>query len=328
MKRRSILLAASLFTAAATTFTSVGVHAQQAQWPTRPVRLIVPWGAGGSTDIIARTIAQKLGDRWGQQVIVDNKVGGNSIVGAVEGMRAPPDGYTLFMAHSQTMSVNPFLYSKLAYDPFKDFTPISVVAAYPLVIMASDAAPGKTMLELIEAAKKNPDTVTFGSAAGAQIQTEQWMRDWGVKFRYVPYKSGIDITKALLAGEIHLGVDAISNNLAHIKSGKIKGLAVNTSKRMTVLPEVPSMDELKLKHTEPQIWTGFVGPAGLPPQLQSKIYGDLQAVLAMPDVNEKLVKDLGLEIVAGSGADDFVKKVKAEQAVIGPLVKELGLKVE
>ena len=323
MKRRHFLAAAAV-----TALTSLTVNAQQSAWPTKPVRLIIPWGAGGSTDLIGRTIAQKLTERWGQQVVVDNKVGGNSIVGAVEGMRAAPDGYTLFMAHSQTMSVNPFLYSKLAYDPFKDFTPIAVVAAYPLVIMASDAAPGKTLLELIEKARKDPESVTFGSAAGAQIQTEQWMRDWGVKFRYIPYKSGIDITKALLAGEIHLGVDAISNNLAHMKAGKIKGLAVNTAKRMSVLAEVPSMDELKLKHTEPQIWTGFVGPAGLPSHLQSRIYADLQAVLAMPDVNEKLVKDLGLEIMPGAGAEAFVKKVKAEQAVIGPLVKELGLKVE
>ena len=323
MNRRHMLLAGG-----AVALTSLTVNAQQPQWPTRPVRLIVPWGAGGSTDVIARTIAQKLSDRWGQQVVVDNKVGGNSIIGAVEAMRAAPDGYTLFMAHSQTMSVNPFLYSKLAYDPFKDFTPISVVAAYPLVIMASATAPGKTLLELIEAAKKNPDTVTFGSAAGAQIQTEQWMRDWGVKFRYIPYKSGIDITKALLAGEVHLGVDAISNNLAYIKAGTIKGLAVNTDKRSTLMSEVPSMDELKLKHTEPQIWTGFVGPAGLPAHLQTKIYGDLQAVLKLPEVNDKLVKELGLEIVANSGAEDFVKKVKAEQAVIGPLVKQLGLKVD
>lgn len=324
MKRRSLLLAL----AAATTVTSVAVNAQETAWPARPVRWIVPWGAGGSTDVIARTVAEKLTQRWGQQVIVDNKAGGSSIVGATEAARAKPDGYTLFMPHSQTLTVNPFLYSKLPYDPLRDFTPISIIAAYPLIVMASDSAPGKTLPELIELAKKNPDTVTFGSAAGAQIQTEQWMRDWGVKFRYIGYKSGIDITRALLSGEVHLAVDAIANNLPHLKAGKIKGMAVNTAKRMPAVADVPTMDELKLKHTEPQIWTGIAGPAGLPTQVQRKIYADIQAVLAMPDVNDKLVKEFGLELLPGIGPEEYVRKVRAESAVVGPLIKELGLKVD
>jgi tripartite-type tricarboxylate transporter receptor subunit TctC len=323
MKRRDLFAAA-----AATAIPSLAVRAQSSPWPTRPVRWIVPWGAGGSTDVIARTIAQKLTERWGQQVNVDNKPGGNSIVGAVEAMRAAPDGYTLFMPHSATLTVNPFMYAKLPYDPLRDFTPIALLATYPLVVMASDSAPAKTLLELIELARKNPGMVSFGSAAGAQIQTEQWMRDWGVKFNYVIYKSGIDITKALLSGEVHLAVDAISNNLPHIKAGKIKGLAVNSPKRMAALSDVPSMDELKLKHTEPQIWTGLAGPAGLPAQLQSKINADVQAVLAMPDVQERLVKELGLDLLPGMGAAEYVKKVRTESAAVGPLIKELGLKAE
>lgn len=323
MKRRRILAAA-----AAIPFISFAANAQQAAWPTRPVRLIVPWAAGGSTDVIARTIAQKLTERWGQQVTVDNKPGANSIIGAVEAARAAPDGYTLFMPISATLTSHQFQYSKLPYDPQRDFTPISIVAGIPLIVMASANAPGKTLPDLIEFARKNPDTVTFASAAPAQIQVEQWMRDWGVKFRYVAYKSAIDVTKALLSGEIHMGVDAISNNLSHIKAGKIRGMAVNTANRMPMVADVQTMTELRLKHTEPQIWHAIVGPAGLPAQLQAKINGDIQAVLAMQDVNEKLVKELGLELLRGIGPQEFTRKVQADTAVVGPLIKELGLKVD
>lgn len=322
MKLKHILAAIGLM------LMSLAVAAQETRWPVRPVRLIIPWGAGGSTDVIVRTIGQKLSERWGQPIVFENKPGGNSIVGAMEAARAKPDGYTLFVPHAVTMTVNPFIYSTLPYDPLRDFTLISMLAGYPLIVMGSANVPAQTLPEIIELAKKNPDTITFASAAGAQVQVEQWMRDWGVKFRYVMYKSGIDVTKALLSGEVQVGVDAISNNLPHIRAGKIKGLAVNTSKRTPTLPDVPTMGELKIKHTEPQIWSGLAGPAGLPVQLQSKINADVQAVLAMPDVNDKLVKELGLELLPGIGPQEFASRVRAEMAVVGPLVKELGLKAD
>ena len=288
MKRRLMLAVA-----AAATLTSLAVHAQQSGWPTRPVRLIVPWAAGGSTDTIARTLALKLSERWGQQVIVENKPGANSIIGASEAARAAPDGYTLFVPISATMTANQFMYSKLPYEPLRDFTPIAIVASIPFwIIMAGTSAPGKTLSEFIDLARKNPGTVTFASAAPAQIQVETWMRDWGVKFSYIPYKSAVDVTKALMGQEVHLGVDAISNNLQHIKAGKINALAVNTASRMPMLPDVPTMAELKIKHTEPQIWHAIVAPAGLPVELQNKINADIQTVLALPDVNTKLVNEL------------------------------------
>ncbi|HSV84421.1 MAG TPA: tripartite tricarboxylate transporter substrate binding protein [Ramlibacter sp.] len=322
MKRRHILLAAGGACIAGRTF------AQQAPWPSRPVRWIVPWGAGGAADLTARTIAQKLGERWGQQVNVDNKPGGGTIVAAVEAARAAPDGYTLFMPIAQTMTSNQYLYSKLPYDPMRDFTPICMLAGLPLILLASGTAPASALTEIIELARKNPDTLTVGSAGGSQIQVEQWMRDWGVKFRFVPYKSGIDVTKALLSGEIQYAVDAIPGNLAHIRAGKMKGVALNTSKRMSMVPEVPTLDELRIKHTEPQIWHALVAPARLPPALQSRIYADVQAVLAMPEVHDRLSKDLGVEPILGVGAEEFMRRVRAESAVVGPLVKELGLKVE
>ena len=322
MNRREMLAAT-----AGVLFPSLLAHAQQSPWPARPVRLIVPWAPGGAADVIARTFAAKLTEHWGQQVVIENKPGGNTIVGAVEALRAAPDGYTLFMPIAATLTTNPFMYSRLQYEPLRDFTFITVIARVPLIVMASSVAPAKTLPEIIQLAKRSPDSVTIGSAVGSQLQAEQWMRDWGVKFRYVAYKSGADITKALLGGEVHLGLDAIPNNLPHIRAGKITGLAVNTEQRMPIVPDVPTMDELKLKHTEPQVWHGIVAPAGLPAELQRKINADLQAVIGSPDVNDRL-KDLGLDLRPGIGPDEFGKLVRAESAVAGPLVKELGLKVD
>lgn len=324
MHRREILLAA-----AASALTGTAARAQQdLPWPVRPVRWIVPWGAGGAADVIARTIGQKLTERWGHQVNVDNKPGGNTIVAAVEAARAAPDGHTLFMPFSSTMTSNPFMYSKLPYDPLRDFTPITLVAGLPLIFLAGNGAPASTLPDLIALARKSPDTITIGTAAGSQLQCEQWMRDWGVKFRFIMYKSGVETTNALLSDQIHLGIDAIPGNLQHIRAGKMKALAVNTAKRMPMVAEVPTLRELNLKNSAPAVWHGLVAPANLPAALQRRIYTDVQAVLAMPDVQEKLQNQLGAEIVPGIGPQDLVAKVRTEMAVVGPLVKELGLKVE
>lgn len=327
MQRRSVLLAV-----AGSALAGTAANAQQASqgspWPVRPVRWIVPWGAGGAADVISRMIAQKLTARWGHQVNVDNKPGGNTIVAAVDAARAAPDGHTLFMAFSTTMTSNPFMHSKLPYDPLRDFTPITLVAGLPLILLASNGAPASTLPELIALGKKSPDTITFGTAAGSQIQCEQWMRDWGVKFRLVMYKSGVDTTNALLSNEIHLANDAIPGNLQYIRAGKMKALAVNTAKRMPMLPEVPTLQDLNLKNSAPGVWHGLLAPANLPASLQRRIYSDIQAVLEMPDVQERLQNQLGAEIILGIGPQELVAKVRSEMAVVGPLVKELGLKVE
>lgn len=323
MKRRSILLTAAVFP-----FAGTAVNAQQVQWPVRPVRLVVPWGAGGAADVIARTLAQKLSERWGQQVLVDNKPGANTIIAASEIVRAAPDGYTLFMPIAATLTSNQFMYTKLPYEPLRDFTPITLLAGLPLILLGSSSAPAGSLVQLIEHAKKNPDTITFGATAGSQIQSERWMRDWGAKFRLVLYKSGVDVTRALLSNEIHMAVDAVPGNVGYLKGGKMKGLAVNAAQRMPMVSDVPTLDELKLKNTAPPIWHGLVAPAGLPSTLQAKIYADVQAVLAMPEVHSRLVNDLGTEVIPGVGPQDLMKKVNAEIAVIGPLVKELGLKTE
>jgi tripartite-type tricarboxylate transporter receptor subunit TctC len=306
----------------------LGAHAQTAaNYPNRPVRWIVPFAAGGTADAAARHIAQKLTEKWGQQVLVDNKPGANTVIAAVEATRAAPDGYTLFQPINSTLTVNPYAFSKLPYDPLKDFTPIAVMAWVPLIIVANDTMPAKSLEEYVSMAKKSPDSITIGGGVvGVQLAAERFLRDAGVKVRYVPYKSGADVTKGLLSGEIQSGLDGVPAYPPLFKAGKLRPLATNSLKRISALPDVPTLTELGFKNSEAPMWHGLMGPAGLPADIQKKIATDLQAVLAMPDLRERMA-GLGLE-ANWVGSDDFVKLIKTESANLGPLVKDLGIKLD
>lgn len=307
--------------------TVLSVQAQPAQWPTRPIRWIVPFAPGGTADATARHIAQKLTERWGQQVMVDNRPGANTIIAAVEAVRAAPDGYTLFQPINSTLTVNQFAVTKLPYDALRDFTPIAMVASVPLVFVANDTLPAKSMNELIALAKKSPDTVTMGGGVvGVQLAAARFMRDAGIDFRYVAYKSGADVTKGLLTGEIQTGLDGVPAYPALFASGKLRPLATNSARRISSLPDVPTLSELGLKNSEAPIWHALVAPAGLPAAIQKKIADDLKAVLALPELREKMAT-LGLE-ATWVGPEGLVKLIKTESANMGPLVKDLGIRME
>jgi tripartite-type tricarboxylate transporter receptor subunit TctC len=302
-------------------------HAQQPSWPTRPVRWIVPFAPGGTADATARHIAQKLTERWGQQVMVDNRPGANTIVAAVEAARAAPDGYTLFQPINSTLTVNQFAVTKLPYDALHDFTPIAVIASVPLIFVANDTLPARSMNEFIALAKKTPDTLTLGGGVvGVQLAAARLMRDAGIDLRYVAYKSGADVTKGLLTGEIQSGLDGVPAYPPLLKSGKLKALATNSPRRLSSLPDVPTLSELGLKNSEAPIWHAVLAPAKLPPAIQKKIADDLKAVLAMPELREKM-ETLGLE-ANWVGPEGLVSLIKSESANMAPLVKDLGIRME
>ena len=302
-------------------------QAQAQAWPTKTVRWIVPFGAGGAADAIARMLAQKLGEKWGQQVVVENKPGGNTVIGATEGMRAAPDGYTLFQAINSTLTLNPFTFSKLPYDPIRDFTHIALLAAVPMVIVGSETLPAKSMPELIAYAKANPGRVTMGGGnVSIQLAVERLSRDAGVKFTYVPYKTGIEVTKGLLSGEIQVGIDGAIAYLPLAKSGKVKILATNSPQRNSSLPDIPALAEFGLRNSDAGLWHGLVAPAGLPRDIKQKIEADLRAVLTLPDVKERMAA-IGLEPMWGT-SEQFLKLIETESAAMGPLAKDLGLKME
>ncbi len=302
--------------------------AEQASWPTRPVRFIVSFAPGGSADGLARLIGQKLSERWGQAVNVDNRPGGNTIISAVEAARAAPDGYTLYQSVNSTLTMNPFAASKLPYDPVRDFTPISQLASVPMIWAATNQLPAKNMQEFVAYAKAHPNEVTVGYASiVAQAAVETFMRDWGIQARLVPYKSGVDITKALLSNEITLGFDGPTVYPPHIKSGKLRGLATTSPKRLDSFEgKVPTLVEQGLSKTEIPVWYAVMAPAGLPEALRDRIAADLKEVLGMPDVRSR-ISDIGME-TRWTSPEDLTKLIRSESAVIGPVVKELGIKLQ
>lgn len=306
---------------------SNAAQAQQAAWPTKSVRWIVPFGAGGAADAVARTLAQKLSEKWGQPVLVDNRPGANTVIGASEGMRAAPDGYTLFQAINSTLTLNPFTFSKLPYDPIRDFTQIALIAGVPMVFVSNDTLPAKSIPELIALAKTRPGIITVGGGSvSIQLALERFSRDAGVKFTYVPYKSGIDVTKGMLSGEIQVAIDGAVAYLPHAKTGKVRILATNSPQRAGSLPDIPALAEFGLRNSEAGLWHGLMAPMGLPKNIKQKIEADLRVVLALPDVKERMTS-LGLEPMWGT-SEQFIKLIETESAAMGPLAKELGLKMD
>lgn len=306
---------------------ALSAFAQQADWPTKPVRWVVPFAPGGSADAAARNIAQKLTERWGQQVLVDNRPGGHTAIAAVEVARAAPDGYTLFQPINATLTLNQFILNKMPYDVQRDFTLIGTIVSVPQLILANDTLPAKTILELVALAKAKPGSISMGNGSlGLQLSVERFVRDADIKVLSVPYKSGADMAKGLLSGEIQAGLDGSASYPPFIKTGKLRALATSNSKRIASMPEVPTLAELGFKNSETPLWHAVLAPAGLPPKIQKKIAADLQAVLALPDLKERLGA-LGLE-PWWQNADELTRLIKSESAYMGPLAKELGLKVE
>lgn len=302
-------------------------QAQAAKWPTRAVRWIVPFAPGGPGDVTARIVTEKLAQIWGQAVMVDNKPGANTIIAAMETVRSTPDGYTLFQPMNSTMTVNPFAMSRVPYDSVGSFSQIGVMTSVPLLIVVNDTMPAKNIAEMIALAKAKPGTINVGGGnVGQQLAVERFARDADVKLQYIPYKSGSDVTKALLGGEIQVGFDGVPAYPTLLKSGRLRALATNNPTRIDLLPDVPTLSELGLKHSEAPIWHALVGPAGLPAEVKDKIAHDVQTVLAMPDVKERLAT-LGME-PSWKPEDEFIDLIKTESAIMGPIVKELGIKMD
>ncbi len=311
--------------AAALLSLSAGIASAQAAYPTKPVRLVIPFPPGGPADVLGRALAKGLSDRWGQQVVVDNKPGGATVIAAVDAARAAPDGYTLFLPIDATLTMNPALFSRLPYDPMRDFTPISLLAIQPLVLVANEAFPARNVQQLIEIAKKEP--VNFGSGTiGTQLAGEMFNRAAGVKLNHVPYKGGPDVAKALLGGEIQVSFDGIAANLQHIRAGKLRALATTGLERAKALPEVPTLNELGIKNYEARVWLGLMAPANTPKAIVDKIQADAKVVLTRADVKQ-IIEPLGFEAIA-STPDGLVERVKSDSARLTPLIKELGLKLD
>jgi len=300
-----------------------------AGYPNKPVTFIVPFPAGGGTDIAARLVATKLTAKWGQSVVVENRAGAAGIVGADAVSKARPDGYTLLIGNVGTQSINPSLYAKLPYNPDTAFAPISLICELPFVLMATPSFPPKNPKELVTLAKADPDKVSFassGSGGSPHLTAEIFQQATGVKLMHVPYKGGGPAMTDLMAGHVNLLFASILEGSGHIKAGKLKALAVSSAKRSPALPDVPTLAESGIQGAESGSWVALLAPAGTSQALVDKIAADVKDVVANPEVRSQLISQGGTP--QSTTPAQLQALIDADRARYGKVIRDKGVKVE
>jgi tripartite-type tricarboxylate transporter receptor subunit TctC len=328
MKQRLLRAVAALAGIAAIALAAPA-GAQTPAYPTKPIRLIVPFPPGGATDIIARAVAQKLSETWGQSIIVDNRPGAGGNIGTELVAKAAPDGYTLEMGTVGTHAINASLYAKIPFDNVKDFAPIILVAGVPNVLEVTPSLPVNSVQELIAYAKTNPGKLNFassGNGTSIHLSGELFKVMAGVQMTHVPYKGSAPALQDLIAGQVQLMFDNLPPSLPQIKAGKLRALAVTSATRAPALPDVPTVAETGLPGFEASSWFGLLAPAGTPPAIIAKINAEVAAWLASPEGKEKL-SSIGAN-AAGGSPEDFARHINAETAKWAKVVKESGAKVD
>lgn len=323
-KPRRRLVAAILAAGALFALTST-VSAQS--YPNKPIRWIVPFPAGGPADAVARIITRRLTENIGQQIIVDNRPGGNSIIAAEIVAQSPPDGYTLFQAIDSALTMNQSLYSKLPYDPIGGFTPITQLATLPLVLVVNPAVQANSVKELVALSKARPGQLNYGSGAiAAQVAGELFKSTAQVDIVHVPYKGSAPQVQGLLGGEVQLSFDGISTTLPHINAGKLKPLAVTGDARHSRLLNTPTVAEAGFPALRIVLWHGLMAPAGTPQEIVKKLNTEVNKILAMPDVVDKL-SAIGID-AKGSSAEELAALIKADSQKYARVIKQAGIKLD
>ena len=282
-------------------------------YPSRPVRMVVPFAAGGTTDVLARILGQKLSESLGQQVLVDNRPGANGNIGAELVARAPADGYTIMMGFDGTLAINPSVYRKLAFDPVRDFAPVANVGLVALLIVVHPSQPAKSVAELVAYAKANPGKINYSSAghgSTGHLAGELFKARAGIDMTHVAYKGGAQAMNDLLSGQIQLLVTALPTVEAHIKSGKLRAIAFTTARRVAGMPDVPTLAESGFAGFDVASWYGIVAPAGAPPEVVRKLNADIVRILEQPDVRQRFAQ-LGTEPGGGS-PESFAATLRAD----------------
>ena len=295
-------------------------------FPDRPIKLIVPFGAGSAVDTIARAIAAQVAEQTGQAVLVDNRTGANGIIAAEAAAKSPADGYTLFMPNDGIMAANPALYAKLPYDPIKDFAPVTLTSTVPLVLVGNPAFAAKTVPELIALAKAKPGSINYsstGSGSAQHLAMEFFIEAAGVKMTHVPYKAMGPALTDVIAGTVPLMFSGMSNVIALVKDGKLRVYGVSTPKRSTAMPDAPTIAEAGLAGYGYAAWNGIVAPAATPPEVVRKLHSEFAKAIANPALRAKLAS-LGFDLV-GAGPEEFGNLIKTDVARLGKLVRAAGI---
>ena len=313
--------------ALAAVFAAFASHAQE--YPSKPVRLLIPWAAGGSTDSIGRILAQKLNEYTGQQWIVDNRGGATGTIGHALAAKSAPDGYTILLGTNSTFAIAPHLYKTLQYDNDKSFAPISLVAISPQILSVHPSLPVKSVKDLIALAKARPSQISFSTAgvgATSHMATELLMNMAGIKMTHIPYKGGGPSAQALIGGETALSFVDVITALPQAQAGRLRPIATSTAKRTSLMPQLPTIAESGLPGFESVTSFGMFAPAGTSKDITGRVQRELVKALATPDVKEKL-RAQGIDPVGG-GPEDLLAHQKQETAKWGKVIREQNIKFE
>lgn len=329
LRRRDLLLATAV-TATTTLAPAVAfAQAPAGAFPSRPVRIVVPYTPGGSNDVIARLVGQRLQEMWPHPVVVENKPGAAGNIGANEVAKATPDGHTLLLTNINIVSMNPGLIERMPFDPQKDFAPISLLGTTSLALVVHPAVPAQNVQQLIALARRDPGKLSYASSGNGSPQhmsAEMFKAMTGTSLLHVPYRGAAPAIADLLAGQVQVSVGVVNQLIPHIRSGKLRALGVTSRKRLSNLPEVPTLDEAGVPGYESEIWLGLAAPAGTPPATIDFINQALRRVMAMPDIIEKLAAQ-GIDVQVSTpeqmrqrGVDDLKRW--------GDIIRSAGIKVE
>ncbi len=297
-------------------------------YPTKPIRLIVPWAPGAGLDILARTISPKITEALGQQVVVDNRPGASSIIGTELVARATPDGYTLILA-STNHSINPALFGKVPFDPVKDFAAVGGIASYPMVLVVNTSSPAKNLQDVIALARAKPGQLNYattGNGTPPHIAAALFKQLAKIDVVHVPFKGSAEALTGVISGQVQFMFVNPLSSMQHVRAGRLRALAVSTPKRISMAPELPPVAESGLPGFDVSLWSGILVPRATPREIIAKLNGALVRVLALPDVKEKLTA-LGAEVTP-STPDQFAKLVVSERDRLGKLAKAANMRVD
>ena len=298
-------------------------------WPARPVRMVVPFAAGGTTDVLARILGQKLSESLGQQVPVENRPGANGNIGAELVAHSPADGYTIMMGFDGTLAINPSVYRKLAFDPLRDFVTVALVGRVAPLIVAHPSLPAKSLQELVAYAKANPGRINYSSAghgSTSHLAGELFKSRAGIEMTHIVYKGGGQAMNDLLSGQLQLLITALPTVDAHVRSGKLRAIAFTTARRVAGMPEIPTIAESGYPGFDVSTWYGIVAPAGTPPEVVRKLNAEIAKVLEQPDIRQRFAQ-LGTE-PGGGTPESFAATLRADIDKWAAVVKGAGIHLD
>jgi tripartite-type tricarboxylate transporter receptor subunit TctC len=294
------------------------------------VRIIVPYPPGSGTDIVARLLGQRVGESWGQPMVVENRPGAGAIVGVEAVAKAAPDGYTIGIADTGPLAINPALYPKLPYDPLRDFAPVIEVAKLPFMLVAHPSLGVSSIAELIAAAKREPGRINYasvGNGSGVHLATELFKKRAGIDLVHIPYKGSAPALNDVLAGTTPVMFVNLLSGMPHVKSGRLRALAVAGPARLRALPDVPTIGEAGVPGYEFQAWFGVIAPAATPAPIVERLNAEFRRVLSLADIRDRLLNEGGMQPVGG-GAEQFAALIASEKERWGKLVRETGARVD